>query len=273
MPELPEIESIRRSLLFLQSDFIENFKLSSLAPVEHCSKSELLKKFNNTQLVQISRRGKYLLFENDQSCTLVIHLGMSGKLLYFKNTPHPIPLHTHATFVLKNKGVLLYIDPRRFGTLSLSLEANDNPFLNRLGPDYDHPNFNLQQFITQCRRHPKLQLKTLCLNQSVAAGLGNIYACEALYHARLSPLKLVQKTKDAELERLFQATRQVLKLGIEKGGSSLKDYLDGLGNRGVMKDFLQVYDREGQKTLDGLGKVIRITQQNRSTWYCPELQK
>ncbi len=273
MPELPEIESIRRSLLFLEGQSLQKLELSALAPVEHSPPQDILKAFKQTQVIKISRRAKYLLLENTDQTKLVIHLGMSGKLLYYEKLPDPLPSHTHASFHFENKSVLLYIDPRRFGTLSLSHTFSDNPFLNRLGPDYDDPTFKTEQFIANCRRHPKIELKTLCLHQSIAAGLGNIYACEALYLANLSPLRLVKKTKDSELEKLFHAARQVLKLGIEKGGSSLKDYIDGLGNRGMMKDFLQVYDREGQSTLDGRGKVLRIVQQNRSTWYCPNLQR
>lgn len=273
MPELPEIESIRRSLLFLEGHSLQKLELSALAPVEHSPRPDILKAFKQTQIVKISRRAKYLLLENKEQTKLVIHLGMSGKLLYYEKLPDPLPSHTHVSFHFENKSVLLYIDPRRFGTLSLSHNASDNPFLNRLGPDYDDPTFKAEQFIIHSRRHPKIELKTLCLHQSVAAGLGNIYACEALYLAKLSPLRLVKNTKDSELEKIFHAARQVLQLGIEKGGSSLKDYIDGLGNRGVMKDFLQVYDREDQTTLDGKGKVIRITQQSRSTWYCPEVQR
>lgn len=273
MPELPEIESIRRSLLHIEGQFIQKLKLSDLAPVEHSPRPQVLKAFKETRLVKIKRRAKYLLFENEKQENLVIHLGMSGKLLHFPKALPQNPKHTHAIFHFKKGGTLLYIDPRRFGTLSLSRETSDNPFLNRLGPDYDDTLFTPEEFIARCRRHPKIDVKTLCLNQSVAAGLGNIYACEALYLAQLNPLKRVQQVSDAELTQLFHASRQVLKLGIAKGGSSLRDYLDGLGNRGMMKDFLQVYDREGQNTLDGKGPVLRITQQSRSTWYCPDVQK
>lgn len=275
MPELPEVESIRRSLLFLEGSTLQKLQFSSLAPIEHSSAAQLKKKLQRTRLQQILRRGKYLLLKNHEGKSLVIHLGMSGQLLYFEKIPSSLPKHSHAILSLEKEAGLIYIDARRFGTLSWSEEAQgrDNPFLSRLGPDYDDLEFKFLDYLSRCRQHSGLSLKSLCLHQGVAAGLGNIYACETLYWARLDPRRAVAKTSDAELEKLFYAARQVLQIGIEKGGSSLKDYLDGRGNRGVMKNFLQVYDREAQNTLDGAGKVIRISQNNRSTWFCPELQK
>jgi formamidopyrimidine-DNA glycosylase len=145
--------------------------------------------------------------------------------------------------------------------------------LQKLGPDYDDPNLRAEEFLRRCRAHPGLSLKALALHQGVAAGLGNIYACEALYGAELDPRRKVKRTRDDRLVGLLHQARRVLQLGIDKGGSSLRDYFDGLGNRGVMREFLQVYDREGMPTLDGRGTVRRIVQNARSTWFCPEVQR
>jgi len=273
MPELPEVETICRSLSFLQGRSTHSAHFSPLAPIEKTTPDALLQLFHQSSLQKIERRGKYLLLTTPLG-SLVVHLGMTGQLRFFPK-PSPEPPHSHLTIRFNDNSRLLYIDARRFGTLSLTREnsGEDNPFLLRLGPDYDSHKLNPEDFLKRCRRHGGLSLKSLALNQGVAAGLGNIYACEALYEAGLSPKRLVRRTKDVELLRFLKAARSVLSRGIAKGGSSLRDYFDGLGNRGVMKEFLQVYDREGLATLDGRGKVKRIVQNARSTWYCPEVQK
>lgn len=276
MPELPEIETLRRSLLPLEGQMIEKITFSKLAPIETCSAQQIKKKFTHTQIKKLIQRGKYLLLQNEKMHSIVIHLGMSGKLLYLKNPTHT-QKHTHMkiSFTGQTSIELHYIDARRFGTISITktIDGNDNTFLKKLGPDYTDPKLSLQEYIARCRRHPKLSLKALTLNQSVAAGLGNIYACESLYQARLSPFRLVQNTRDDELKRLLAAARKCLKLGIKHGGASIRDYLNGNGHRGIMQDFLQVYDREDLMSLDGQAKVNRQVQNGRSTFYCPSLQK
>jgi len=274
MPELPEIETIRQSLKGLAGKNIERLRFSKLAPIETTSAKALRQAIENSNIAQLARRGKYLLIQTDKGATLVIHLGMSGHLRYFNGKNRPQKNHTHMEIDFKDGTVLTYVDARRFGTLSLSQDPShtDNPFLSRLGPDYDDPNLSPKEFIARCRRHPGIGLKTLTLNQGIAAGLGNIYACESLYRAQLDPRRLVNKTSDEQLTQILKGARQVLKLGIHHGGVSMRDYLDGNGHRGVMKEFLQVYDREGKPTLDGRGQVKRIVQNARSTWFCPKIQ-
>lgn len=274
MPELPELETIRRSLKALQGKTIQSVYLSRLAPVETTTPVIIRRAIKNTTIEKINRWGKYLILQTRQSSQLVIHLGMSGQLRLFEKAPPSRLKHTHLELKFTDGSLLRFVDARRFGTLSLSFTKNgqDNPFLQRLGPDYLDPALSSQVFLKQCRRHPKVSLKSLSLNQGVAAGLGNIYACEALYGAKLDPRRLVSQTKDPELIRFLAAARQALKMGIRYGGVSLRDYLDGNGHRGVMKKFLQVYDREGKLSLDGRGQVQRIVQNARSTWFVPGIQ-
>ncbi len=274
MPELPEVETIRLSLKFLEGREIQKTSFSNLAPIETTNRRNLRKLLQNTQLQNLDRKGKYLMFRTAKG-SLVLHLGMSGKLDYAPAGESRQDKHIHMRIDFSDGGKLYYIDARRFGTLSLSRtsDGQDNPFLDRLGPDYIDENFSEEAFLTRCRRHPGLNLKALALHQGIAAGLGNIYACETLYYAELDPRRRVEKTSDQALKKLHRAARRALNLGIQHGGSSLRDYVDGLGNRGVMKNFLQVYGREGQTTLDGRGQVQRITQQARSTWFSPQVQK
>ncbi len=275
MPELPEIEILRRSLLPLQGRQIRSVHLSALAPVETTTAGAIRKAFQPSSLQKITRWGKYLLLENDRGRFLVIHLGMSGQLRCYAQAKIPRETHTHMEIFFTDGSLLRYRDARRFGTLSLAGDprGRDNSFLNRLGPDFFDEDLDEKIFIKNCRRHPGINLKTLTLHQGIAAGLGNIYACESLYRAHLDPRRLVKKTSDQELKRLLQAARDSLALGIKYGGVSMRDYLDGNGHRGVMKEFLQVYDREGMTTLDGRGMVKRIVQNARSTWFCPAVQK
>ncbi|MFO1462647.1 MAG: bifunctional DNA-formamidopyrimidine glycosylase/DNA-(apurinic or apyrimidinic site) lyase [bacterium] len=275
MPELPEVETIRRSLRPIAGKRLTAIDFSPLAPIETTGPRQIRRALVDAAIAGLERRGKYLLIRSQRGPALVIHLGMSGQLLLHPQLPKPLEKHSHMVMRFADGAVLVFQDARRFGTLSLTEreDGSDNAFLQRLGPDYLDPQLTPELFIARCRRHPGLQLKALALHQGVASGLGNIYACEALYRSGLDPRRKVRRSKNAELEAFLAAARETLELGIRHGGSSLRDYFDGLGNRGVMKDFLQVYDREGQSTLDGRGRVKRIVQQARSTWYCPEVQR
>lgn len=275
MPEMPEVETTRRSLQKLVGLTVKKIRFSKLAPIETTSAAKIRRHFDSANIAALHRRGKYLLIKNKNDHALVIHLGMSGQLRFFEESV-PVPAkHTHLEIHFDNLSVLRFIDARRFGTLSLSTQPNhgDNPFLTRLGPDYDDENLKTKTFIERCRRHPKLSLKSLALNQSVATGLGNIYACESLYLAKLDPRRLVAKTSDKQLTCFLESARQALAQGVHFGGVSMRDYLNGLGHRGVMQDFLQVYDREGKPALDGSGMVKRIVQNARSTFFVPKVQK
>lgn len=273
MPELPEVETVRRSLNTIKGKTIDFVWFSKLAPVETCSKAALKKALQGAQLKEPKRLGKYLIFESTQSKQLVLHLGMSGKLLLHQVEPNTQPKHLHMKLIFQDKSVLYFEDARRFGTLSL-VEAgklSSNTFLNRIGPDWLDEKFSVSDFITRARKHPKLNTKALTMDQRVATGLGNIYACEALFTAKLSPERLVKDCSDKELTALFHASQRILRIGIEKAGSSIRDYINGQGAKGEMQEFLQVYGRKG-KTLNGKFTVECITQQGRSTWWCPEVQ-
>jgi len=274
IPELPEVETIRRSLKPIVRRTITDIYLSSVAPVEKTTRYDVRSVLRDVALTGIDRWGKYLIFNTDKDSALVIHLGMSGKLIFHDKTVSARPAHTHMEITFSDGSQLRYIDARRFGTLSLTnSDRTDNAFLARLGPDYLDRKLTPKNYIARCRRHPKISLKTLLLHQGIAAGLGNIYACEALYRAALDPRKLVQSTSDDELARLLTAAREILNLGIKKCGTSMRDYLDGRGHRGTMQKFLQVYGKENESTLDRRGMVKKIIQQGRSTYFCPEVQE
>ena len=274
MPELPEVETVRRSISAICGKTIDSVWFSKLAPIETCSRAALLKALQASKLREPQRLGKYLIFTSNQEKQLVLHLGMSGKVLFHQQEPAAQPKHLHMKLTFNDGSVLLFEDARRFGTLSL-VEAgkpNSNAFLNRIGPDWLAENFSVNDFISRTRKHPKLNMKALTMDQRIATGLGNIYACEALFTAKISPERLVKDCSDKELTALYHASQRILRIGIEKAGSSIRDYINGQGSKGEMQEFLQVYGRKG-KTLDGKFAVSCITQQGRSTWWCPEMQR
>jgi formamidopyrimidine-DNA glycosylase len=274
VPELPEVETLRRSLVDLKGKTIRSVYLSRLAPVETTTPTAIRRALSGGTLGEVQRWGKYLIFPIRERPSLVLHLGMSGRLRLFRPPIPPQSKHTHLEIGFSDGSLLRFVDSRRFGTLSLSFRHNgqDNEFLKRLGPDYLDPKLSPEVFLRQCRRHPKISLKSLTLHQGIATGLGNIYACEALYRAQLDPRRLVSQTNDEELIKFLAAAREALADGIRYGGVSMRDYLDGNGHRGIMKEFLRVYDREGKVSLDGRGCVRRIVQNARSTWFVPTVQ-
>lgn len=274
MPELPEIETIRRTLLPLPRAAVTEVLLSALAPVVHTTSATLRSALQGAHFTAVDRHGKYLLLRTDRPTTLVLHLGMTGRLL--RAAPaHATTPHTHLELCFADDERLRYSDPRRFGTISLTHNphGDDNALLRRLGPDYLDPALTRATFITRARRRPRLTCKALLLDQGIAAGMGNIYACEALYQAGIDPQRRINDCTDAALARLLTAALHVLMLGIAHGGTTLRDYVDGRGSRGAMQAFLQVYGREQQPTLDGRGHVQRMTQHGRSTWFAPEVQR
>lgn len=272
MPELPEVECTRLSLAPLLGKKVECVFLSQKAPIKYSTTHKIKEIITGKDLHDINRKGKYLFFLFEDENELILHLGMSGKLVIEdKSSRHK---HCHLELKFSEHLFLRFIDPRRFGILSHCQKDQwtNHPYSKNLAFDYLADEMHFSHFLKKCRRHPKTNLKSLCLNQSIASGLGNIYACESLYHAKLDPRRLVNDCTDLELKSLFFAAKKILNLGIKKGGTTLRDYVNGKGHRGDMKRFLKVYDRESLLSLDHKGKVEKIVQQNRSTFWVPTIQ-
>ena len=210
MPELPEVETIRRTLAPIKGKRIESLFFSELAPIETCSKAKIRQNLQAVSITELKRIGKYLLICTSNDKALVIHLGMTGQLTLVEEKTNKRPKHTHLELKFSDDSLLRFVDSRRFGTLSQAKnDGSENAFLARLGPDFLDSNFTKKDFIKRCRRHSKLNLKNLSLHQGIATGLGNIYACEALYAAKLHPEQKVINTSDLELAALFQASRKI----------------------------------------------------------------
>ena len=257
MPELPEVETVVRSLQALKGRTILNVEVTQrrilrgdLGPVA------------GNKILSVSRRGKFIVLEL-QVGYLLVHLGMTGKLLLNGE----ITKHTHAVFTL-DEGLLLYTDSRQFGRLEYALELPRRVGL--LGPEPLLLPFD--EFYAALRVR-KARIKAVLLNQRFIAGIGNIYADEALHRAGIHPTSNSSRISKPRARRLYQAIQQVLKAAIAAKGSSISDYVDSAGNKGSFQHEHLVYRRTGEPCTKCGISILRILVTQRSTHYCPKCQK
>lgn len=217
------------------------------------------------------RRAKYLLIGLD-SGTLLLHLGMSGSLRVLPaNTPRLA--HDHIDLVLDSGYTLRFNDPRRFGSLHYTTDdPQEHPLLAKLAPEPFDPEFNAD-YLFRITRKRSVAIKQLLMNSRLVVGVGNIYANEALYRARIRPKRQARSLSRAETARLVRAIRAVLTMAIKVGGTTLRDYVGADGNPGYFKQKLYVYERHGKPCRTCKSPVRQLTQGQRSTYYCPTCQK
>ncbi|MEM7780818.1 MAG: bifunctional DNA-formamidopyrimidine glycosylase/DNA-(apurinic or apyrimidinic site) lyase [Pseudomonadota bacterium] len=271
MPELPEVETTVRGLArFLDRERIERVTLNR-PDLRRPFPPELVQVMTGATITGLSRRAKYGLIHLDRGSTMIFHLGMSGRWRIDPDAPDP---HDH--FVMETAGHRFALcDPRRFGSVDLEqTDALDQwPQFASLGPEPLGPDLTAEHLRTAL--NGKTQSIKLCLlDQRIVAGLGNIYVCEALWRAGIHPMKKGGKVTKPQLARLVPAIKEVLETSIRDGGSSLRDYAAPDGELGYFATRFDVYGRTGEPChrADG-GKVRRIVQGGRSTWYCPVCQK
>ena len=292
MPELPEVETVRRGLtpamLGARIDTVELRRADIRFPFPPA----FAKRLTGQRIVDVKRRAKYLLFQLDGGETLIAHLGMSGSFRMEKteaSTPGKFlherskdPKHDHVLLVLDNGWVVTYNDPRRFGFMDLApTEAlEQHPRMRGLGAEPLAPEFDAVRLATLFvgSRAP---LKSALLDQKRIAGLGNIYVCEALFRARLAPSRpasVLANARGAPTKAaiaISEAIRAVLEEAVEAGGSTLRDHRQANGELGYFQHVFKVYDREGLPCVRERcrGTIARITQAGRSTFYCPKCQR
>ena len=232
---------------------------------------DLPRKVAGQRIVRVGRRAKYLLLELE-SGTLLLHLGMSGNLRVVPAATPRVP-HDHFDLVLDSGRALRFNDPRRFGSLVYtSGEAGAHPLLERLGPEPFSKAFDAD-YLYRITRRRRVAIKQLLMNSQLVVGVGNIYASEALFRARLRPGRAARSLTRADAARLVRAIRAVLRQAIRAGGTSLRDYLGADGAPGYFRQRLYVYERRG-KPCRRCGTPVRaVTQGQRSTYYCPGGQK
>lgn len=289
MPELPEVETVRGGL----APVLEGQRLSRVEARRPDLRFPLPANFvqvlTGARIVRMARRAKYLLAGLDREDTLVMHLGMSGRFEIahpegaeparpgdFHYAPDPDPKHAHVVFETEAGVRVTYYDPRRFGYMALVNTAtlHLHPWFAGLGPEPLSEDFSAERlaFAFEGRKQGP---KTLLLDQRIVAGLGNIYVCEALNRARISPFKAAGGISRPRLERLADDVRAVLTEAIAAGGSTLRDYAQADGALGYFQHRFRVYDREGEPCLNDpcRGVIARKVQAGRSTFYCPTCQK
>jgi formamidopyrimidine-DNA glycosylase len=288
MPELPEVETVRRGL----APVMEGERFAKVEVRRGDLRWPLPKgfaqKLNGKTVQGLGRRAKYLLADLSSGDVLLMHLGMSGSFRIGKDSApgtyyherSKSTAHDHIVFHMSNGATVTFNDPRRFGSMKLVSRARleDEPLLRSLGPEPLGNEFDAAMLANACA-NKKTSLKAALSDQRVVAGLGNIYVCEALFRARLSPKRTASTIADRNgkpnerAEKLVDAIKAVLKDAIEAGGSSLRDHRRADGSLGDFQHNFQVYDREGEPCPSCKGKIKRIVQAGRSTFYCPSCQK
>jgi formamidopyrimidine-DNA glycosylase len=274
MPELPEVEMVARTLrprlVGRRLVEVETSGKPLRRPIEL---ARLRRACRGATVQQVNRVGKYLLLALSSEKVLVAHLGMTGRLV-FAERAEPRPPHTHAVFQLEDGVELRYVDHRRFGVLRVydAAQVAASPELSVLGVDPLDDAFTVE-YLTGALAASRRDLKSFLLDQGRIAGMGNIYASEALYLAGLAPRRRTHRLGTERAARLHAAIRAVLEAGIANRGTSFSDYVDADGAAGVNQHALHVYGRQGQPCRRCGRAIVRLVQSARSTFYCPGCQR
>ena len=283
MPELPEVETVRRGLIpVMEGRVIERAEVNR-PDLRWPLPQRLAERLTGKHVGLLRRRSKYILAELSTAETLIIHLGMSGRMLVsgripggFHHTVQAAEKHDHVVLHMEGGAVVTFNDARRFGMMDLAPTARveEHWLLKEIGPEPLGNAFDEGYLVARLRGR-NTPIKAALLDQRLVAGLGNIYVCEALWHAGLSPRRKAGRIAAARLAALVPAIRTTLLDAIEAGGSSLRDYRRADGELGYFQHTFRAYGREGQPCLrDGCGGIIRrVVQSGRSSFYCAVCQR
>ena len=280
MPELPEVETVRRGLIpALQGQRLVRVEVRR-PNLRLPFPPDMAARLTGRTITAIDRRAKYLLFRLDGGEVLIVHLGMSGRMVIggLRNAP-PGP-HEHVEFVTGEGRSVTFADPRRFGLMVLCREEelSSHSLLKDLGPEPLEDAFSVAA-LNEALVGKKGPIKTVLLDQHVVSGLGNIYVCEALFRAGIDPTRPAQEIAGRLAAKLVPLIKQVLAEAIEAGGSSLRDHRQPSGELGYFQHNFAVYGREGEACpgcdcdITRTGGIARIQQAGRSTFYCAKRQK
>jgi len=290
MPELPEVETVRRGLEPVMEGRVIRLVTQRRPNLRYMLPAHFAERLTGRRVLRLQRRAKYILAYLDSGEVLLIHLGMSGRFLIHQGDPVPkrpglfhydAPdagegKHDHIVFDMEDGTRIVYSDHRRFGFMDLIAEdaLSQNAHLAKLGAEPLGNEFSSQNLLAALKGR-KTPIKSALLDQRNVAGLGNIYVCEALYRSGISPKRAAANVGPQRVERLTRAIRDVLTEAIEAGGSTLRDYAQADGELGYFQHRFAVYDREGETCSkpDCGATVKRIVQAGRSTFYCPGCQK
>jgi formamidopyrimidine-DNA glycosylase len=274
MPELPEVETIVADLRpHLAGRTIVRCELAFPTIVRHPEPEEFVDSVAGMRIEAVDRRGKYILLRLQEGVVLVVHLGMTGQLRLVDPVT-PLEKHTHAVFTLDDGRHLRYRDPRRFGRLLLGTEESlvTTRKMPRLGPEPIDPDFAAEDLYRRLKRR-HAPLKAVLLDQRAVAGVGNIYADEALYRARLRPGRKASTVSKQSARRLHEAMRESLQLAIANRGSSVDTYRDAWGEVGGQQEKLLVYGRAGEPCFTCGRPLSSVRIAGRTTVFCRHCQR
>ncbi len=281
MPELPEVETVARGLRAV----LPGRRISACASPTRRISSTIRRlsrvRLPGTRVRSVERSGKFLVIALDApdaldgglpSLSLLVHLGMTGRLVACP-AEAPAPPHTHVYFELDDGRELRYTDPRRFGRMSLREDGAENPALSHFSQAGLDPLETTEAEFAAALGGRRARIKALLLDQRVLRGMGNIYADESLWRARIHPKHIGARLKAQELRRLYRVVQSVLREAIRFRGSSISDYVDAEGQRGWYQQRHRVYGREGKKCTRCCSGIRRETVAGRSSHFCPRCQR
>ena len=274
MPELPEVETVRRGLIAPLEGRVLARVRQNRPDLRWPLPANFAKRLTGRRVERLDRRAKFILARLDDGQVWITHLGMSGRMLLSCDATVPPGPHDHIVIETDNGDVVTFNDVRRFGMMDLVPEdaLSEHFLLRDLGPEPLGNAFN-DAVLSAALTGRKTPIKAALLDQKIVAGLGNIYVCEALYRAGISPKRLARSVAGKRAARLVPAIRDVLDSAIAAGGSSLRDYVQASGELGYFQHNFAVYGREGEPCRNCGKPVKRIVQSGRSTFYCGACQR
>lgn len=283
MPELPEVETVRRGLEPAMTGVVMARVQVNRPDLRWPFPPNMAERLTGRKVLTLRRRSKYILAGMDSDETLLIHLGMSGRILISGDPlgqfvhDHPSPeKHDHVVFDMANGTRITFNDPRRFGAMDLmaTADADAHPLLAKLGPEPLGNRFDAP-YLVAALKGKNTPVKAALLDQRIVAGLGNIYVCEALFRAGISPLRRAGRVSATRAAALVPIIRDVLTDAIRAGGSSLRDFRQADGELGYFQHSFDVYDREAApcRRAGCAGHVRRVVQSGRSSFYCATCQR
>ena len=289
MPELPEVEVVKKSLESkIKNLVIKNVKIND-GNLRYKLKSKELPKICGLKIKKIERRSKYLLFHFDKPIIMLVHLGMTGKFFFINENKKKFKTsfyynlnetkdhkYDRVIFFLKNRQKFIYNDLRKFGFIKLlsKNKVDKNLHLISLGPEPLSKYYNFNYFKNYIYQRKKT-VKDLLMDQKFVSGLGNIYVNEILFSSKVKPTRKIKFLKDNEIKEIIKNTKKILSKSIKFGGASIKDFSSSNGKKGSFQQHFKAYAREGEKcsNIDCKEKIIRIIISNRASFYCFSCQK
>lgn len=274
MPELPEVETVcrglRQSVIGRRVEQVELRRRHIRVPIP----DDLPERLEGAAIQRVERRAKYVLIYMDNDYVMIVHLGMSGRLMVLSVIPDEYAKHDHAAFILSDGQVMLFNDPRRFGVIT-GCDARDlphHPMLVGLGPEPLSVDFDGEYLYNLCASR-KQPIKPLLMDQKWVVGVGNIYASEALFTSKILPERPANSISRKQANLLAESIKTTLLSAIDSGGSTLRDYVDSRGEAGYFQHRFFVYDKEGEGCAVCSRPIKRIVQAGRATYFCAKCQK